>query len=71
MSILQFSTKIRGDPGQWIEEITATAGRLLVIVRAPANRVAAMELLGAAIGVLIHGLVSAGATEAPAQNPSV
>jgi hypothetical protein len=40
-------------------------------VRAPANRVAAMELLGAAIGVLIHSLVSAGATEAPAQNPSV
>jgi glycerol uptake facilitator-like aquaporin len=115
MSILQFSTKIRGGTGQWIGEIVATAGLLLVILRAPANRIAAMvacyigtaywftsstsfanpaaafgrmfsdsfagiapssvpgfvvaELLGAAIGVLIHRLVSA--NEAPVHNASV
>ena len=117
MSILQFSTKIRGGTGQWIGEIVATAGLLLVILRAPANRIAAMvacyigtaywftsstsfanpaaafgrmfsdsfagiapssvpgfvvaELLGAAIGVLIHRLVSASSNEAPVHNASV
>jgi glycerol uptake facilitator-like aquaporin len=117
ISILQFSTKIRGGTGQWIGEIVATAGLLLVILRAPANRIAAMvacyigtaywftsstsfanpaaafgrmfsdsfagiapssvpgfvvaELLGAAIGVLIHRLVSASSNEAPVHNASV
>jgi glycerol uptake facilitator-like aquaporin len=42
MSILQFSTKVRTGPGQWIAEAVATAGLLLVILRAPPARVAAM-----------------------------
>jgi glycerol uptake facilitator-like aquaporin len=42
MSILQFSTKVRSGTGQWIAEVVATAGLLLVILRAPASRVAAM-----------------------------
>ena len=42
MSILQFSTKVRAGTGQWIAEGVATFGLLLVILRAPASRVAAM-----------------------------
>jgi glycerol uptake facilitator-like aquaporin len=42
MSILQFSTKVRSGTGQWIAEAVATAGLLLVILRAPPGRVAAM-----------------------------
>ena len=42
MSILQFSPKVRTGTGQWIAEVVATAGLLLVILRAPAARVAAM-----------------------------
>ena len=41
-SIFQLSTKVRGGSGQWIAEAVATAGLLLVILRAPAPRVAAM-----------------------------
>ena len=41
-TVLQFSTKLRGGTGQWIAEAVATAGLLLVILRAPAPRVAAM-----------------------------
>jgi glycerol uptake facilitator-like aquaporin len=41
-SILQFSSKVRSGTGQWIAEAVATAGLLLVILRAPAGRVAAM-----------------------------
>ena len=41
-SILQWSTKVRSGTGQWIAEAVATAGLLLVILRAPAERVAAM-----------------------------
>jgi glycerol uptake facilitator-like aquaporin len=41
-NILQFSTKVRTGPGQWFAEVVATAGLLLVILRAPAARVAAM-----------------------------
>jgi glycerol uptake facilitator-like aquaporin len=41
-SILQFSTKIRSGTGQWIAEAVASAGLLLVILRARAGRVAAM-----------------------------
>ncbi len=41
-SILQFSTKVRAGPGQWIAEGVATFGLLLVILRAPAARAAAM-----------------------------
>lgn len=42
MGILQFSTKVRSGTGQWIAEAVATAGLLLVILRAPPSRVAAM-----------------------------
>lgn len=42
VSILQFSTKVRSGTGQWFAELVATAGLLLVILRAPAARVAAM-----------------------------
>jgi len=42
MSILQFASKVRSGAGQWIAEVLATFGLLLVILRAPANRVAAM-----------------------------
>jgi glycerol uptake facilitator-like aquaporin len=42
MSLLQFSTKLRSGTGQWIAECVATFGLLLVILRAPPARVAAM-----------------------------
>jgi glycerol uptake facilitator-like aquaporin len=42
VSILQFSTKVRSGTGQWFAEVVATAGLLLVILRAPAERVGAM-----------------------------
>lgn len=42
VSIVQFSTKVRSGPGQWFAEVVATLGLLLVILRAPAARVAAM-----------------------------
>ena len=42
LTILQFSTKIRSGTGQWIAEGVATFGLVLVILRAPAARVAAM-----------------------------
>lgn len=42
MDILQFSTKVRSGTGQWIAEAVATFGLLLVILRAPPTRVAAM-----------------------------
>jgi glycerol uptake facilitator-like aquaporin len=40
--IVQLSSKLRTGTGQWIAEAVATAGLLLVILRAPASRVAAM-----------------------------
>ena len=42
MSIVQFSTKLRSGTGQWVAEAVATFGLLLVILRAPAARVAPM-----------------------------
>lgn len=42
LAILQWSAKIRSGMGQWIAEAVATAGLLLVILRAPAGRAAAM-----------------------------
>ncbi len=42
LSIVQFSTKVRSGTGQWIAEAVATAGLLLVILRAPPARVAVM-----------------------------
>jgi glycerol uptake facilitator-like aquaporin len=50
LSIMQFSTKARTGMGQWIAESVATAGLLLVILRAPTGRAAAMvaSYIGAA-----------------------
>jgi glycerol uptake facilitator-like aquaporin len=42
MTLLQFSAKVRSGPGQWIAETVATAGLLLVILRAPNGRASAM-----------------------------
>lgn len=42
LPILQFSAKVRSGTGQWIAEAVATAGLLLVILRAPAGRAPAM-----------------------------
>ena len=42
IGIVQLSTKVRSGAGQWVAEAVATAGLLLVILRAPAARVAAM-----------------------------
>jgi glycerol uptake facilitator-like aquaporin len=42
MSLLQFSSKLRAGTGQWVAEGVATFGLLLVILRAPGSRVAAM-----------------------------
>lgn len=42
MQLLQFSAKVRSGTGQWIAEAVATAGLLLVILRAPAGRAATM-----------------------------
>jgi glycerol uptake facilitator-like aquaporin len=50
VTVLQFSSKVRGGAGQWIAEAVATAGLLLVVLRAPQPRVAAMvaSYIGAA-----------------------
>ena len=42
LPILQWSGKLRGGPGQLLAEGVATAGLLLVILRAPPSRVAVM-----------------------------
>jgi glycerol uptake facilitator-like aquaporin len=42
MTVLQFAAKGRSGPGQWISEAVATFGLVLVILRAPPGRVAAM-----------------------------
>ena len=42
MPILQWSAKVRSGPAQWLAEVVATAGLLLVILRAAPSRVAAM-----------------------------
>ena len=42
MQWLQFSGKVRSGLGQWVAEVVATAGLLLVILRAPAGRAAPM-----------------------------
>lgn len=48
LPILQLSTKLRGGSGQWVGEVVATFGLLLVILRAPAGR--ASSLVAAYIG---------------------
>lgn len=42
MSVLQFSSKLRSGWGQWLAEAVATAGLILVILRAPAGQAAAL-----------------------------
>ena len=42
MTIMQFSTHVRTGTGQWIAEAVATAGLLLIILRAPPGRASAM-----------------------------
>ena len=48
LPVLQWSAKLRTGTGQWVAEAVATAGLLLVILRAPAARVA--PLVAAYIG---------------------
>jgi glycerol uptake facilitator-like aquaporin len=42
LSVLQFSSKVRGGWGQWLGEIVATAGLILVVLRAPASKAAGL-----------------------------
>jgi glycerol uptake facilitator-like aquaporin len=42
LTIFQLSTKVRSGTGQWIAEAVATAGLLLVVLRAPVSRVSGM-----------------------------
>ncbi len=42
LSVLQFSSKVRGGWGQWLGEVAATAGLILVVLRAPAGKAAAL-----------------------------
>ena len=42
MQVLQWSSKVRSGPGQWVAEAVATAGLILVILRAPAGKGAAL-----------------------------
>jgi len=50
LPVVQISAKVRGGSGQWLGEMVATAGLLLVILRAPVGRVPAMvaAFIGAA-----------------------
>ena len=42
MNVLQFSGKLRGGWGQWLAEGVATAGLILVVLRAPKGKAAAL-----------------------------
>jgi glycerol uptake facilitator-like aquaporin len=42
MQLLQLSSKLRTGPGQWVAEAVATAGLMVVILRAPAGKGAAL-----------------------------
>jgi glycerol uptake facilitator-like aquaporin len=42
MNVLQFSSKLRGGWGQWLAEAVATAGLILVVLRAPKGKAAAL-----------------------------
>jgi len=50
LPILQWSSKLRAGPGQWLAEAVATAGLLLVILRAPSQKVSMLvaSYIGAA-----------------------
>ena len=42
LSIFQWSSKLRAGPSQWLAELVATAGLVLVILRAPAGKASAL-----------------------------
>ena len=42
LSILQLSSKVRGGWGQWLGEVVATAGLILMVLRAPAGKAAGL-----------------------------
>lgn len=42
LDLVQWSEKVRSGPGQWVAELVAAAGLLLVILRAPPGRAPAM-----------------------------
>ena len=42
LSVLQFSSKVRGSWGQWLGEVVATAGLILVVLRAPSGKAAGL-----------------------------
>jgi len=42
LSVLQFSSKVRSGWGQWLGEAVATAGLILVVLRAPAGKAAGL-----------------------------
>ena len=42
LSVLQFSSKVRGGLGQWLGEIVATTGLIVVVLRAPAGKAAGL-----------------------------
>jgi hypothetical protein len=42
MNVLQFSSKVRSGSGQWLAEAVATAGLILVVLRAPAAKAPAL-----------------------------
>jgi glycerol uptake facilitator-like aquaporin len=42
MDLFQVSTKMRAGAGQWLGEIVATTGLMIIVLRAPPSRVAAM-----------------------------
>ena len=42
LPVLQFSTRLRTGGGQWLAEAVATAGLVLVVLRAPGHKAAAM-----------------------------
>lgn len=48
LPLLQWSQTVRSGPGQWLAEVVATAGLLLVVLRAPPQRAAG--LVAASIG---------------------
>ena len=42
LSVLQVSSKVRGGWGQWLGEVVATSGLILVVLRAPAGKAAGL-----------------------------
>ncbi len=42
LSVLQFSSKVRGGWGQWLGEVVATTGLILVVLRAPGSKAAGL-----------------------------